>query len=143
MKGAYPSLHQAVMAGAWPSLAQSRGKVMFLLDDSADKAALYAGPGQTLEGRPLFVATDENSPLASFVSIADPLKKQARIAGDVAQGFIVRTYADEETREARRRPSAAATPLSLPARNSVIPISCCRTSRSARLPGEAGRSGPM
>ena len=101
MKGAYPSLRQAVIAGVWPSLAQSRGKVMFLLDDSPGNAVLYAGSGQTLEGRPLFIATDENSPLASFISIADPVKDQARIAGDVAQGFIVKTYADEETREAR------------------------------------------
>jgi hypothetical protein len=65
------------------------------------KTALYAGPNQSLEGRPLFVATDENSPLASFICVDDPVKDQARISSDVAQGFIVKTRADEDTREAR------------------------------------------
>ena len=60
VKGAYPSLREAVQAGAWPSLAAARGKVIFLLDDTAQKAALYTGPANSLEGKPLFVATDEN-----------------------------------------------------------------------------------
>jgi hypothetical protein len=54
-----------------------------------------------LEGRPLFVAADENSPLAAFVCVDDPVKDGARISSDVAQGFIVKTRADEDTREAR------------------------------------------
>jgi len=106
VKGAYPTLHEAVRAGAWPSLKQVRGKVIFLLDDSPQKAALYAGPNQTLEGRPLFVATDENSPLASFICVDDPVKDGTRISSDVAQGFIVKTRADEDAREAREGATA-------------------------------------
>jgi hypothetical protein len=101
VKGAYPTLHEAVRAGAWPSLKQARGKMIFMLDDSLQKTTLYAGPNQTLEGRPLFVATDENSPLASFICVDDPMKDGLRISSDVAQGFIVKTRADEDTREAR------------------------------------------
>lgn len=101
VKGAYPTLREAVRAGAWPSLKQARGKVIFLLDDTPQKTALYAGPNQSLEGRPMFVATDENSPSASFICIDDPVKDSARIAADVEQGFIVKTRADEDTREAR------------------------------------------
>jgi len=101
VKGAYPTLHEAVRAGAWPSLTQARGKVIFMLDDSLQKTTLYAGPNQTLEGRPLFVATDENSPLASFICVDDPMKDGLRISSDVAQGFIVKTRADKDTREAR------------------------------------------
>jgi hypothetical protein len=101
VKGAYPTLREAVRAGAWPSLTQARGKVIFMLDDSPQKATLYAGPNQTLEGRPLFVAMDENSPLASFICVDDPMKDGLRISSDVAQGFIVKTRADEDTREAR------------------------------------------
>ena len=101
VKGAYPTLREAVRAGAWPSLAQARGKVIFMLDDTPQKTALYAGPSLTLEGRPLFVATDENSPLASFICVDDPVKDGARVSSDVAQGFIVKTRADEDTREAR------------------------------------------
>ena len=101
VKGAYPTLREAVRAGAWPSLAQARGKVIFMLDDTPQKTALYSGPSLTLEGRPLFVATDENSPLASFICVDDPVKDGLRISSDVAQGFIVKTRADEDTREAR------------------------------------------
>jgi Phosphoinositide phospholipase C, Ca2+-dependent len=101
MKGAYPTLRDAAHAGAWPSLTQARGKVIFLLDDTPDKTAIYTGPGQSLEGRSMFVATDENSALASFICVDDPVKNQARIANDVGQGFIVKTRADEGTREAR------------------------------------------
>jgi hypothetical protein len=101
VKGAYPTLRQAAQAGAWPSLAQARGKVIFLLDNAEAKTALYAGASGTLEGRPMFVATEENSPLASFICIDDPTKDAARIQGDVAQGFIVKTRADQDTREAR------------------------------------------
>ncbi|HKD46224.1 MAG TPA: Ca2+-dependent phosphoinositide-specific phospholipase C [Rhizomicrobium sp.] len=101
VKGAYPTLREAAQAGAWPSLAQARGKVIFLLDDTEEKTALYAGPANNLEGRPLFIATAENSPLASFICVDDPLKDEARIESDVAQGFIVKTRADQNTREAR------------------------------------------
>jgi hypothetical protein len=106
VKGAYPTLYEAVRAGAWPSLKQARGKVIFLLDDSLQKTTLYAGPNQTLEGRPLFVATDENSSLASFICVDDPMKDGLRISSDVAQGFIVKTRADEDTREAREGDTA-------------------------------------
>ena len=101
VKGAYVSLREAVQSGGWPKLGEARGKVIFLLDDSAQKADLYAGPAKSLEGRPMFIATDENSPLASFICIDDPVKDQARIAGDVAAGFMVKTRADADTREAR------------------------------------------
>ena len=109
VRGAYPTLRQAVLAGAWPSLQQARGKVIFLLDDTPQKVALYAGPSLSLEGRPLFVAADENSPLASFICVDDPVKDGARIAADITQGFIVKTRADEDTREAREGDTARRT----------------------------------
>ena len=101
IKASHASLREAVQAGGWPKLGEARGKVIFLLDDPAQKTDLYTGPAKSLEGRPMFIATDENSPLASFICIEDPLKDQARISQDVAVGFIVKTRADADTREAR------------------------------------------
>ena len=75
--------------------------MIFLLDDSAAKVALYAGLSQTLNGKAMFVTADEASPLASFIVIDDPVKDAARIAAAVKAGFIVRTRADDETVEAR------------------------------------------
>ena len=101
VKGSHASLSEAVQAGGWPALGKARGKVIFLLDDPAQKTDLYVGSAKSLEGRPMFIATDESSPLASFVCIDDPLKNQSRIGQDVAAGFIVKTRADADTREAR------------------------------------------
>jgi hypothetical protein len=94
VKAGCATLRQAVLAGGWPSLDSTRGKVLFVFHDEARKTALY-------HGGLMFVTTDENSPDAGFVAIDDPLKDGARIAADVKAGFIVLTRADADTVEAR------------------------------------------
>jgi hypothetical protein len=102
VQGSHSSLREAAMSHAWPSLAQARGKVIFVLNDSAAKAKTYQGGRKSLEGRALFVTTDETSPLAAFISIPDPVKDSARIRRAVHDGFMVLTRADESTSEARK-----------------------------------------
>jgi Phosphoinositide phospholipase C, Ca2+-dependent len=126
IKGTHADLREAILAGAWPRLGEARGKVMFLLDDKAQKTDLYTGPAKSLQGRPMFVATDEQSPLAAFICIEDPLKDQARIAGAVESGFIVKTRADADTREARdnktaRRDAAFASGAQIVATDFLMP----------------------
>ena len=126
VRGTHQTLRQAVQAGGWPALGAARGKVIFLLDDPAPKTDLYAGAAKSLQGRPMFIATDEASPLASFICIDDPLKDQARIASDVAAGFIVKTRADADTREARdgkteRRDAAFASGAQIVATDFLVP----------------------
>ena len=106
LQGGHASLREAAMAHAWPLLADARGKVIFVLDDSAARARLYQGARKSLEGRVMFVAADENSPLAAFLSVPDPVKDGARIRAAVHDGFMVITRADEDTREARVNDSA-------------------------------------
>ncbi len=74
IKGGRATLREAVRAGGWPRLGEARGKVMFLLDDKVEKTDLYIGSAKSLEGRPMFIAADENSLLASFICIDDPVK---------------------------------------------------------------------
>ncbi|HEY5346684.1 MAG TPA: Ca2+-dependent phosphoinositide-specific phospholipase C, partial [Rhizomicrobium sp.] len=102
VQGSYPTLRDAVTAFHWPTLGQARGKILFVLSDKPQKAALYRGRRKSLEGRVMFIATDENSPAAAFVTIPDPEHNAARITADVKAGFMVRTRADAETREARK-----------------------------------------
>ena len=52
VQGRHASLREAVLAQAWPQLGAARGKVIFVLDDSAAKIKAYSG-------RAMFVATDE------------------------------------------------------------------------------------
>ena len=102
VQGSYPSLREAVTAGNWPKLGAARGKVLFLLDDSKEKVALYRGARTGLEGRAMFVATDDKSPAAAFTTIDNPAKNSNDIIARVKAGLIVHTFADADTREARK-----------------------------------------
>ena len=101
LQGRYPSLHDAAMAHAWPKLGAARGKSIFVLDDSMAKMRAYQGHRASLEGRLMFVAADQASPLAAFINIPDPVKDEARIRDAVKAGFMIITRADDDTHEAR------------------------------------------
>jgi len=101
LQGRYPSLRDAATAHAWPMLGAVRGKVIFVLDDSMVKARAYQGSRTSLEGRLMFVAADQASPLAAFVNIPDPVKDGARIGAAVKAGFMIITRADDDAHEAR------------------------------------------
>lgn len=111
VQGDFPTLREAVRAGRWPTLGAARGKVLFALDEDPRKVAIYRGTRRSLEGRAMFVNTDEASPAAAYLTLNDPLAEQARIARAVADGYLVRTRADADTAEARsddaRRKQAA------------------------------------
>ena len=101
VQGQYATLREAVLAHNWPKVGEARGKVIFVLDDNADKTRAWQGSRKSLEGRSAFVATDEASPIAAFVALPDPVKDGARIAQASKAGFMVVTRADADTREAR------------------------------------------
>jgi hypothetical protein len=76
--------------------------MLFALDDTPKKVAIYRGTRKSLEGRVMFVNAEEKSPAAAFVTIENPAKDSARIIADVRAGLIVHTFADADTREARK-----------------------------------------
>jgi hypothetical protein len=125
-QGHYPSLRDAALAHAWPKLGAVRGKVIFVLDDSAAKARAYLGARASLQGRLMFAAADQNSPLAAFINIPDPLKDGARIRQAVQDGFMVITRADDDAHEARtnnpaRRDAAFASGAQIVRTNFIRP----------------------
>ncbi|MGZ3344734.1 MAG: phosphatidylinositol-specific phospholipase C1-like protein [Caulobacteraceae bacterium] len=102
VRGRAPTLRQAVLAGGWPSLDAARGKVFFVLDESPEKVRLYARGHASLEGLVAFVnSIDESADHAAYFTLNDPLGQMDRIRTDVKAGFLVRTRADSDTREAR------------------------------------------
>lgn len=101
VQGRHATLREAVAAGAWPSLKAARGKVMFALDAPEAQVAIYRGDRASLEGRAMFVNTDETSPAAGYITLNEPREEAARIAAAVRAGLIVRTRADADTVEAR------------------------------------------
>lgn len=101
VKGSYPTLAQAVAAKNWPKLQDARGKILFVLDDTPDKTAMYWGSAGSRISPLMFIATDEKSPQASFISVPEPARNSKRIIQDVRSGLMVITRADAETAEAR------------------------------------------
>jgi hypothetical protein len=62
--------------------------------------AAYRAGRRSLEGRLLFVNTDETSPAAGYITLNERADAP-RITADVKAGFIVRTRSDADTVEAR------------------------------------------
>lgn len=106
VQGNHATLREAVRANAWPTLDASRGRVFVALDEPPEKVAAYRGKRRSLEGRAMFVASEESSPFGAFLILNDPIADAPRIARAVADGYVVRTRADADTREARRNDSA-------------------------------------
>lgn len=98
VRGRYPTLDAAVRAGNWPTLAQSRGKVIFLMDQKNAGPAYTAGH-PLLQGRVLFTNADPGRPDAAFIEENEGSPQL--IDQLVRQGYIVRARADENTVAAR------------------------------------------
>ena len=95
------SLREAVTTLGWPSLAETRGKIMFVLMARDQVVEDYTRNSPSLENRNMFVFTNADNPAAAFIKIDDPVENYAEVSDLVSQGFIVRTRADADTYEAR------------------------------------------
>jgi hypothetical protein len=98
VRGRYDTLEAAVLAGNWPTLAEARGKLMFLMDQK-NVSALYLAGHSGLRGRILFTNADPGSPDAAFVERNEG--SAAEIADLVRRGYLVRTRTDKDTVQAR------------------------------------------
>jgi hypothetical protein len=98
VRGHYATLDKAVHKHGWPTLAQARGKVIFLMDQ-ASVGRVYVAGHRALRGRVLFTNATPGNPDAAFVEENEG--DQATIAPLVRRGYLVRTRADSDTVEAR------------------------------------------
>jgi hypothetical protein len=100
VQGEFPSLREAVLSKGWPSLEESKGKVLFVLDAGSTITNMYIE--NSLKCKPMFPnVEDEDHPLAAFFIMNDPKAQQEDIQKRVKAGFMVRTRADADTKEAR------------------------------------------
>ncbi|KAA6439497.1 hypothetical protein FEM33_14700 [Dyadobacter flavalbus] len=99
VRGKYKSLESAVLAGNWPLLKNAKGKFLFLLDDKAAKRDLYIAGHASLKGRAMFACAETGTPEAAMTIRNNP--KDPQIQELVKKGYIIRTRADSDTREAR------------------------------------------
>ena len=95
VRGTHATLEEAVLTTGWPRLADSRGKVMFVLDNREDEYT--AGGHPSLEGRVAFAPSTPGRPDAAFLKENDPTGANlARIQDEVRKGYLIRTRADSE-----------------------------------------------
>ncbi len=100
VRGERDTLEEAVLNDGWPTLGESRGRVMFLLDNGG-KRDIYRDGHPSLRGRILFTNSSPGEPDAAFVEQNDPLADPNRIPELVSAGYVVRTRADADTAEGR------------------------------------------
>ncbi len=149
VKGRSPSLADAVRKGRWPTLDESRGQVMFMLDDKGAKRDAYRAEVPDVDDRLVFVDVPPTDPDAAMMVVNDPIGDAARIRELVAEGFIVRTRADADTVQARSgdttmRDAAFASGAQYVSTDYVFPDDRFGTGYVVDLPGDgASRCNPV
>lgn len=104
VRGDAGTLEQAVLTRGWPTLGETRGKVMFLMDNGGGYRDAYLQGRPGLRGAAMFTNATPGQPDAAFVKENDPTgANTARIQDLVRRGYVVRTRADADTLQARNR----------------------------------------
>ena len=99
VRGNYKTLEEAVLKGNWPTLKNAKGKFFFVLDNSDKKRDLYMQGHPSLKGRVVFVNAQPGTPEAAALFRNNP--EDATIPDLIKKGYIIRTRADADTKEAR------------------------------------------
>lgn len=99
VRGKYSTLEEAVLHNNWPGLKDAKGKFLFILDDSNKKRDMYIQGHPSLKGRVVFVNAEPGTPEAAALLRNNP--EDATIPGLVKKGYLIRTRADADTKEAR------------------------------------------
>ncbi len=101
VRGNFETLEKAVLTNGWPLLNEVKSRFLFVLDEGEEKTNEYLSRFPNLKGATLFVNQEEGNPNAAFMIINDPIENFEKIKNLVALGYMVRTRADADTKEAR------------------------------------------
>lgn len=149
VRGDYDTLEGAVRAGAWPTLDEARGTVLFVLDQSGRTLEAYRRDHPSLRGRVMFANAPAGTPEAAVHIVNEPIEKGDRIRELVEAGYLVRTRADANTVEARqndprRKEAAFASGAHVVTTDYFRPDPAMGTEYEVSLPGgEPGRCNPV
>lgn len=95
------SLEATILGKGWPDLDKVKGRFLFVLDEIEGKTNLYLEKHPNLKDAILFVNVSEGNPNAGFMVINDPIGSFEKIQDLVAKGYMIRTRADADTKQAR------------------------------------------
>jgi hypothetical protein len=99
VRGDAVTLESAVLDRGWPSVEESRGKVLVVLNNGGTFRDLYVGGDANLEGRVMFTNSTPGQPDAAFIRFDDPFDPGLDTAARA--GYLIRTRTDEPTSDAR------------------------------------------
>lgn len=149
VRGEADSLEEAVLNGGWLTLAEARGRVMFVFLNKSAARDHYIDGHPSLRGRVMFTNSDEGSPEAAWFNVNNAQNDGQRIRELVAAGYMVRTRADEETQQAREgdyslQEAAFESGGQFVSTDYVVPEPDFGTGYSAAVPGGyVGRCNPI
>ncbi|HEV7777002.1 MAG TPA: phosphatidylinositol-specific phospholipase C1-like protein [Luteibacter sp.] len=92
VRGKHATLDEAVQKGGWPTLAKSRGKIVFLMDQRPMEE-VYTDGHAALKGRTIFTNAKPGNPDAAFTECNECAKDE--IDALVKRGYLVRTRTDD------------------------------------------------
>ena len=95
------TLEQSILEYGWPSLEETKGKFLFVLDEVDEKRETYIQGHPSLKDRVMFTNSEQGNPEAAFMIINEPLNHGDKIQEMVRLGYMVRTRADAGTWQAR------------------------------------------
>lgn len=107
VRGSHDTLEEAILTDGWPTLAESRGKILFALDNEGIQKTEYLRDHPSLRGRILFTSSRPGAPESAFIKLNSSIGDFEEIRRVVADGYIVRTRADADTEEARSNDTRA------------------------------------
>lgn len=99
VRGDFNTLMESVQHRGWPKLEESRGKIMFYLDNRGETMKSYLGNALNLKNRLLFVSAQPGDPAAGWLIKNNPFDSEIPLL--VTQGYMVRTRADANTVQSR------------------------------------------
>jgi len=102
VRGKFKTLETAILTNGWPTINESKGKFLFVLDEGGEKRKNYLKNHPSLQGRVLFTVSPPGNPESAFLIINNPIQDLESIQNFVKLGYLVRTRADEGTWEARK-----------------------------------------
>lgn len=98
VRGSYSTLNEAILNSGWPTVGETRGKVMFMFDQTY-VTSTYKQGAPSLEGKLIFTNSTAGQPDGAFMTRNNVFSSS--IEDLVSEGYLVRTRADSGTQEAR------------------------------------------
>jgi Phosphoinositide phospholipase C, Ca2+-dependent len=99
VQGNAATLREAIVSGGWPTLGETRQKILFFIDNAGSWRDGYTHGNKDLTGRLMFVNSSPGADYEAFYVLNDPVADGAQISDVLSQNFMVRTRADADNVE--------------------------------------------